>query len=184
MRRRRTFVAGMAAVGMAPRTADGQQLGRVYRIGFLGNSPRPPEAGAWDSLVAGLRDLGYVEGKNLHIARESIEGKQQRWPELANAFLVVPTRSAGRPVERRLHCGRAINHGGQYRVPRKRRVHTRAAAWPAGDNVATLEVIAVGTLLTLLLFCWAIVLTVTVAVWTAGAIILTIRAAVHLGRRP
>jgi type IV secretory pathway VirB3-like protein len=42
---------------------------------------------------------------------------------------------------------------------------------------------AVGTLLTLLLLCWAIVLTVTVAVWTAGAIILTIQAAAHLGRR-
>jgi hypothetical protein len=42
---------------------------------------------------------------------------------------------------------------------------------------------AVGTLLTLLLLCWAIVLTVTVAVWSAGAIILTIQAAVRLGRR-
>ena len=40
-----------------------------------------------------------------------------------------------------------------------------------------------GMLLTFLLVSWVMVLTLTVAVWTAGVIILTIQTAVRLGRR-
>lgn len=40
-----------------------------------------------------------------------------------------------------------------------------------------------GMLLTLLLFCWLVLLIVTAALWTAGGVILAIRAAAQLGRR-
>jgi putative ABC transport system substrate-binding protein len=47
--------------------AEAQQLGKTYRIGYLsGGSSSPPEA-----FVQGLRDRGYVEGKNITIEHRS-----------------------------------------------------------------------------------------------------------------
>jgi hypothetical protein len=60
---RRAFVAGMAAVMAAPHTAQAQQAGKLWRIGFLRNGP--PPATFIEGLRHGLRDLGYVEGKNI-----------------------------------------------------------------------------------------------------------------------
>ena len=47
--------------------AHGQQKAKVYRIGFLGNSTAALEANLVGSFREGLRDLGYVEGRNVLI---------------------------------------------------------------------------------------------------------------------
>ena len=44
----------------APLAARAQQTGKVYRIGFLANVPQPVHEGVRE----GLRDLGWVEGRN------------------------------------------------------------------------------------------------------------------------
>lgn len=62
---RRAFLYGSMAAMAAPRTADTQQTGRIYRIGFLRNGP-PPETFI-EGLRKGLRELGYVEGQNISI---------------------------------------------------------------------------------------------------------------------
>jgi putative tryptophan/tyrosine transport system substrate-binding protein len=46
--------------------ADAQQTGKVPRIGYLGGATTPNPARI-DAFRQGLRELGYVEGKNISI---------------------------------------------------------------------------------------------------------------------
>jgi len=71
-----------AALG-APLTASAQQKGKVWRIGFLGATTASGWAPRVEALRAGLRDLGYVEGKNLVIEFRWAEGNYERLPDLA-----------------------------------------------------------------------------------------------------
>jgi ABC-type uncharacterized transport system substrate-binding protein len=59
------------------------QTAKVVRIGFLGPTSAASNAGRMEALRAGLRDLGYLEGKNLVIESRWAEGKFDRLPELA-----------------------------------------------------------------------------------------------------
>ena len=59
------------------------QPAKVARIGFLGPTSAASNAGRMEALRAGLRDLGYLEGKNLVIESRWAEGKFDRLPELA-----------------------------------------------------------------------------------------------------
>src|SRR5262245_38511971 len=69
--RRRDFIVvlGSAAASSSlwSRKALGQQNSKVYHIGYLGLAPAATSATRVDAFLAGLRDLGYVEGKNLVI---------------------------------------------------------------------------------------------------------------------
>jgi putative ABC transport system substrate-binding protein len=69
----------------APLVAHAQQPGKVYRIGILGNAPPtvPGVASLWKAFAEGLRERGYVEGKNLVIERRWTEGRIERFPPLA-----------------------------------------------------------------------------------------------------
>ncbi len=63
---RRVFL-GTVAGGLlaAPLSARAQQAGKVYRIGFL--SPGPGPSSSTEAFRQGLRELGYVEGRNVII---------------------------------------------------------------------------------------------------------------------
>src|SRR6266511_2776591 len=71
-----------ASLNLAPLAAQGQQTGKLYRIGFLGNSTAALEANLVGPFREGLRDLGYVEGRNIVIEYRWAEGKYERFPEL------------------------------------------------------------------------------------------------------
>lgn len=59
--------------------AEAQQAEKVFRIGYLGSSGSdPPQA-----FRQGLRDLGYVEGKNIIFEYRTTRGKSARYPDLA-----------------------------------------------------------------------------------------------------
>ena len=63
---RRTFIGGIArGLLVVPLAARAQQAGKVYRIGILEAIPAAQNAANLDALRKGLRDSGYVEGKNL-----------------------------------------------------------------------------------------------------------------------
>jgi len=62
--------------------AEAQQPKKVPRIGFLGNSTAALEANLIGPFREGLRDLGYVEGKNIVIEWRWAEGKYERFPTL------------------------------------------------------------------------------------------------------
>ncbi len=57
-----TFALGLLA---APLPAEAQQAGKVYRIGWLRFSSRPPTGPNHVAFRQGLRELGYVEGQNV-----------------------------------------------------------------------------------------------------------------------
>ncbi len=64
--------------------AAAQQAGKIPRIGWLGNmSPPPLPDRFFDAFRQGLRDLGYVEGRNIIIESRWAEGKLERLPPLA-----------------------------------------------------------------------------------------------------
>jgi putative ABC transport system substrate-binding protein len=67
-------VALLATVSLA----EAQQPKKVPRIGFLSAAPSIDSA-----FVEGLRDLGYVDGKNIVVELRSAQGKLDRLPELA-----------------------------------------------------------------------------------------------------
>jgi putative ABC transport system substrate-binding protein len=64
--------------------AEAQQLGKVPRIGILvpGSSAFPTSA-RYDSFRQGLRDLGYIEGKNIFLEIRYAEGKGNRLSDFA-----------------------------------------------------------------------------------------------------
>jgi putative ABC transport system substrate-binding protein len=76
------------ALGAAPFTAEAQQAAKVARIGFLSgslaNGPHLPEA-----FRQGLRDLGYIEGRDVVIEYRDAEGKYERLPALAAELVAL-----------------------------------------------------------------------------------------------
>ena len=80
--RRRTLIlalGGTTAWPLWPITASVQELTKVSRIGFLGLAP---EFSGVEALLAGLRDVGYIEGTNIVIEWRWAE-KVAQLPELA-----------------------------------------------------------------------------------------------------
>jgi putative tryptophan/tyrosine transport system substrate-binding protein len=63
--------------------AEAQQPKNVPRIGYLLEGSSSSAADRVDTFRDGLRDLGYVEGKNIVIDYRYAEGKFDRFPELA-----------------------------------------------------------------------------------------------------
>ena len=63
--------------------AEAQKPTRVPRIGFLFAPPASALAARVEGFRQGLRELGYVEGKNIIIEFRSAEGKPERLNELA-----------------------------------------------------------------------------------------------------
>jgi len=86
---RRAFIGTLAlALLAAPLAVEAQQAGKVARIGYLAGSlagdPRLPEA-----FRQGLRDHGYVEGRNVVIEYRDAEGKLERLPALAAELVAL-----------------------------------------------------------------------------------------------
>ena len=81
---RRVFISGIAGgLLAAPLAAEAQPTGKVYRIGFI-LTATPNETGhLLKALNEGLRELGYVEGRNVVFERRYAEGRQERLPALA-----------------------------------------------------------------------------------------------------
>ena len=81
---RRGFIGALAGgLFAAPLVAAAQPTAKVYRIGFLVTAT-PTETGhLLKALSEGLRELGYVEGRNVVFERRFAEGRQERLPALA-----------------------------------------------------------------------------------------------------
>ena len=63
-------------------TAEAQQPAKVYRIGYLSSTSSESQKSRRAAFQQGLRDLGYVEGKNTIIEYRYAEQKYERLPEL------------------------------------------------------------------------------------------------------
>jgi putative ABC transport system substrate-binding protein len=81
---RRQFVGALAGgLVIARSIAEAQPAAKVYRVGFLLGATAESVASLLDSLREGLRDLGYVEGRNLVLECRYGNGNMERLPELA-----------------------------------------------------------------------------------------------------
>ena len=81
---RKTIVALLVGLTLASvRFADAQQQAKVPRVGLLVNGSASNFATRIDAFRQGLRDLRYVEGKNIVIEYRYSEGKMDRLPDLA-----------------------------------------------------------------------------------------------------
>ena len=88
-RNRRTFITLLgSAVAALPRGARAQQQ-KSPTIGFLG-SGTPTVQGQWvTAFVQRMRELGWIEGRNLTIEYRWAEGSSDRAAELAAEFVLL-----------------------------------------------------------------------------------------------
>jgi putative ABC transport system substrate-binding protein len=63
--------------------AEAQQPTKVPRIGFVSNTTPSAVSARYEAFRQGLRELGYVGGKNIVIEWRTAEGKLDRLPSLA-----------------------------------------------------------------------------------------------------
>src|SRR6266581_412025 len=88
MMERRTFMAMLTGGIVVAPFAEAQQAAKIARIGYLaGNLAANPHL--LEAFRQGLRDLGYVEGRNLVIEIRSAEGKLERLPALAAELVAL-----------------------------------------------------------------------------------------------
>ena len=86
--KRRHFIQVIGGMAMAcPLVLHAQPLARVARIGFLGSASAPGSAKSVEALRTGLRDLGYVEGKNIVIEFRWAEGRYDRLSALVTVLI-------------------------------------------------------------------------------------------------
>jgi putative ABC transport system substrate-binding protein len=85
--KRREFIGLVTGAAILAHGARAQQAAGVRRIGVM--SPfSPADTTLWNkALLRGLRDLGWVDGKNLVIEYRYAEGNKDRLPELATDLI-------------------------------------------------------------------------------------------------
>lgn len=71
----------------APLAADAQQPGKTYRVAYLAAAPRSGNQALLASFQQGMRELGYVEGRNLVLESRFADGKLERLPMLAQEMV-------------------------------------------------------------------------------------------------
>jgi ABC-type uncharacterized transport system substrate-binding protein len=94
------FLIGLGIV-LGSMAAQAQQTSKMYRVGFLGNSTAALEANLVGPFRERLRDLGYVEGRNIVIEYRWAEGKYDRFPALIEELLALKVAvivTAGTPA--------------------------------------------------------------------------------------
>ncbi len=79
--KRKVFILGLCAFLLAARpSAEAQQPAKIPRIGYAGAGSASIRINA---LRQGLRDLGWIEGKNIVIEQRYLEGKLERSSQIA-----------------------------------------------------------------------------------------------------
>jgi len=82
-----TLTGGLLA---APLAAEGQQAKKVYRIGYLSAGSAATGPKSREQFLQGLRDLGYVEGRDFVMEYRFADGQPDRLPGLAADLVRAP----------------------------------------------------------------------------------------------
>ena len=104
-RKRREFITLLGGAAAWPFVARAQQPDRIARVGYLRLSATARIQLFDDAFREGLRDLGYVEGRNVRIEYRSSEGDEDRLFALAKELIalnvdVIVTYATGVPAAR------------------------------------------------------------------------------------
>ena len=83
--RRKLLIAIGLGLLAAPLASFAQQPGKLWRIGFLyfGSRQSAMDSGRYGLFLEGMRDLGYVEGRNFVLEARFADGKTERLPGLS-----------------------------------------------------------------------------------------------------
>jgi ABC-type uncharacterized transport system substrate-binding protein len=86
---RRAVITMLGGAAAWPFSARAQQGGKIPRVGFMGNSTEALEANLIGPFREGLREHGYVEGRNIEIVFRWAEGKYERFPILITELIAA-----------------------------------------------------------------------------------------------
>ena len=87
---RRSFISTLAGgLLAAPLAAEAQQADRVARIGYQAFDLSAANPLTREGFFQGLRDVGYVECRNLLVEYRDAEGKTERFPALAAELVAL-----------------------------------------------------------------------------------------------
>ncbi len=103
---RREFVIGGLTATACPIAAPAQQNAQIRRIGFLSGGSQAVSMPIVSGFTDGMRDLGYVEGKDFVMEWRFADGQYDRFPSLAEELvrlnvsaIVLGTGAAVRPTQ-------------------------------------------------------------------------------------
>jgi putative tryptophan/tyrosine transport system substrate-binding protein len=85
--KRRAFIALLGGAAAWPLAARAQQAGPKPTIGYLGATSPSAESRRIAALMQRLRELGWMEGRNVTIEHRWGEGRSERFAELAAEFV-------------------------------------------------------------------------------------------------
>src|SRR5258705_11083589 len=109
MMHRRGFVGALAGgLTILRSAAEAQPVAKVYRIGFLLGATGESVASLFHALKDGLRELGYVEGRNIAFVQRYGDGRMERLPDLAADLVRLKVDAIGTGTN--LHAA-AARHG-------------------------------------------------------------------------
>ena len=91
MKRRELLIALGAGVLAVPFGSFAQPQGKVWHIGYLdfGSRQSMVDAGRYAALTQGLREHGYVEGRNFVLEARYADGNADRLNGLAAAYCLA-----------------------------------------------------------------------------------------------
>jgi len=89
MRTRRAFISLLGGVASWPFAARAQQQPAMPVIGFLSSRSPGESATSEAAFRVGLKESGYAEGENAHIAFRWAEGQHHRLPALAADLVAI-----------------------------------------------------------------------------------------------
>jgi putative tryptophan/tyrosine transport system substrate-binding protein len=82
--RRRALIAAIVGAAAWPVVARGQQAGKVFRIGFMGLQSAASLPERTEAFRAGLRDLGYQDGRDIVVEYRWADGRLDQLPAIAS----------------------------------------------------------------------------------------------------
>jgi putative ABC transport system substrate-binding protein len=84
---RRDTVCALLALGIAPFSSVAQEPRRIYRIGYPSLAPLSANAHVIAAFEQGLRDHGYVLGRDVMVEYRTAEGNVERYPQVVQEIL-------------------------------------------------------------------------------------------------
>jgi putative tryptophan/tyrosine transport system substrate-binding protein len=85
--RRRNVIVGLAGAAAWPLAARAQQPGKVPKIGFLYPGPVAASTARIDAILAGLREVGYRESRQVELVSRIADGNSTKLSTLAEELV-------------------------------------------------------------------------------------------------
>jgi putative tryptophan/tyrosine transport system substrate-binding protein len=92
---------------------EAQQSAKVHRIGYLSTFDPATGSSRFEAIRLALRELGYIEGRNILIVHRYGEGKSERFPELAAELVrlkvnIIVVSGGGRMIRAAMNATKTI----------------------------------------------------------------------------